>query len=660
MASTTYQMLYLGQLADMDPTETTTFLGYTIPSYIAEDAAEVLGGQSFGTPSNPLFSESTQVTLNDNDDSGRVEFNHNDGGDTLENITYERDGQPITSQIDSGVLVNNVTVVQAIGGGRTRTIEVDVRIIQDVNGNLFLTPPIAEGANANEVDLTEFPIISLSIPENPVVTSNFRGVSSDREALPFKDGYVDGTDNDDLIDANYEDADGDKVDSNDAILPGDVDDEDYIRAGAGNDTVYAGNDNDTVLGGSGDDDLYGQGGDDTILGGTGDDLLDGGAGNDTLEGQDGSDTLQGGDGTDSLLGGADDDSLSGGAGADSLDGGDGNDTLDGGDGADSLYGGYGYDTFVAGDGDTIQDFRTGDEHDITNGDQTDNDFVDLSGYYNEDNLALINAEREANGLEPYRNPLQWLRADQDDDGVLNDLAGQTVGGTTLPELELTIVQGEDDVPGHELTYDNTSVVCFSADAAISTSRGDRRAGDLKIGDIVHTSDAGPQPIRWIGKRHLGAGELAENPHLRPIRIRKGALGQGLPHNDLCLSPQHRVLVRSKIAHRMFGAREVLVAAKQLCQIDGIDIAEDMEEVTYVHFLFDDHQIVLANGAEAESLHTGPEALKSIGPAAVEEVFAIFPELRHGSERDAARILASGRKGRKLAVRHAEHNQPLLH
>ncbi|MDO5620382.1 MAG: Hint domain-containing protein [Paracoccus sp. (in: a-proteobacteria)] len=203
------------------------------------------------------------------------------------------------------------------------------------------------------------------------------------------------------------------------------------------------------------------------------------------------------------------------------------------------------------------------------------------------------------------------------------------------------------------------VPCFSADALIETARGPVRAGDLTVGDMVRTRDAGMQPLRWVGRKELSAADLAAAPKLRPIRIAAGALGAGLPATDLVVSPQHRVLVRSKIAQKMFGTDEVLVAAKQLCQIEGIDIAADMAGVTYVHFLFDDHQIVFSNGAETESMFTGPEALKSVGKAAVEEIFAIFPELRDGAERPAARMLTSGRMARKLAVRHAQNNRPLV-
>ncbi|MFV0292800.1 MAG: Hint domain-containing protein, partial [Paracoccus sp. (in: a-proteobacteria)] len=210
-----------------------------------------------------------------------------------------------------------------------------------------------------------------------------------------------------------------------------------------------------------------------------------------------------------------------------------------------------------------------------------------------------------------------------------------------------------------LTWDNTNVPCFSTDTLIRTASGEVRAGDLDVGMLVVTRDAGLQPVRWIGQRRLDANALWTTPKLRPIRICKGALGAGLPETDLIVSPQHRILVRSKIAMKMFGAMEVLVAAKQLCQIDGIDVAEDLDSVTYVHFLFDDHQIVVANGAETESLHTGEEALKAVGPAACEEIFMLFPELRDGMSRPAVRVLASGRMGRKLAVRHNRNCKSLV-
>ena len=153
-----------------------------------------------------------------------------------------------------------------------------------------------------------------------------------------------------------------------------------------------------------------------------------------------------------------------------------------------------------------------------------------------------------------------------------------------------------------------------------------------------------------------------SPHLRPIRIRAGALGDESPARDLIVSPQHRVLVRSKIAQRMFGADEVLVAAKQLLAHDGVELADDLTDVFYVHFLCERHEIVYSEGALTESLYPGPEALKSIGPAAMDELHELFPQLQdlsEGLEFEPARPLLKGREARSMAERHVKNEKPLV-
>lgn len=201
--------------------------------------------------------------------------------------------------------------------------------------------------------------------------------------------------------------------------------------------------------------------------------------------------------------------------------------------------------------------------------------------------------------------------------------------------------------------------CFAAGTLILTDQGERPVETLVPGDLVMTRDRGLQPVRWIASRRIDITTLVQFPERRPIRIKAGALGQSRPKVDLLVSPQHRVLVRSNVAQKMFGTDEILVAAKQLLQLDGIDVADDVSEVEYVHFLCDQHEVVISNGAETESLFTGPEALKSVGAAAREEIFALFPELRDlNYEPTPARTLVSGRMGRRLAVRHL-HNQKAL-
>ncbi len=297
-----------------------------------------------------------------------------------------------------------------------------------------------------------------------------------------------------------------------------------------------------------------------------------------------------------------------------------------------FYGGPGSDTVSFGVGNNVRDMRMGTENLLgDNGDQVIFRVPPNSG-------ATLYDALSADG---------WV--DTNGDGVYRNSAGTLLDDTfTFAGVNIINVEAVNGPP------------CFVHGTRIETARGAVAIEDLAVGDLVMTRDNGLQPIRWIGRRVLSAQVLDAQPKLRPIRLRAGSLGQGVPSVDLLVSPQHRVLVRSAIAQRMFDAPEVLVAAKQLCQIDGIDVAEDVAGVEYVHMLFDRHEVVISNGAETESLFTGPEALKALGPASAEEIFAIFPELR---DRDhapsSARLMASGRLARKLAVRHANRSKPLV-
>ena len=202
--------------------------------------------------------------------------------------------------------------------------------------------------------------------------------------------------------------------------------------------------------------------------------------------------------------------------------------------------------------------------------------------------------------------------------------------------------------------------CFLRGTVIDTARGPVLVEDLRQGDLIVTLGHGLQPIRWIGQRHLSHADLATNAALRPVRIARHALGDGSPSADLLVSPQHRVLIASKIAQRMFGVDEILVAAKQLCGLAGISIAQEATEASYVHFLLDRHEVVFSNGARTESLFTGPEALLAVGPDAAAEILTLFPQLHDLDHRPRpARPLITGKQGRKLALRHSQNHKSLI-
>jgi hypothetical protein len=162
-----------------------------------------------------------------------------------------------------------------------------------------------------------------------------------------------------------------------------------------------------------------------------------------------------------------------------------------------------------------------------------------------------------------------------------------------------------------------TVPCFVAGTLIQTETGQRPVEELRPNDLVWTLDRGLQPLRWIGQRTVAAiGTYA------PVCIAAGTFGD---HAKLMLSPQHRVLVSNPRADLVFGTPEVLIAAKHLIDDRNVTSCEG-GSVTYVHLLFDQHEIVLANGLATESFLPGPQTVDAFEDAVVAEISQLFPEL----------------------------------
>ena len=382
-------------------------------------------------------------------------------------------------------------------------------------------------------------------------------------------------------------------------------DDDYVEGGDGNDTINAGHGSDTVYGGLGDDSINGgtgfpqldipdatdpnpNNGIDLLYGGAGNDTIFGEDDDDTLYGDAGNDTLYGGIDEDTLFGGLDDDKLFGGDAADVLDGGFGNDSLDGGKGADSFGADAGNDTLLGGDDqDTFTGNVIGDSIDGGEG-GIDQDTLDLRG--TGPKTVIYSTTNPENGV------VNWLNAQ-----------GVVIGTTTFQNIENVIP-------------------CFTPGTSIATPRGECLVEDLVAGDKVITRDNGIQEIRWIGAKAMDYKALAAHPHLKPVLIQKGALGNGLPERDMMVSPNHRMLVANDRTSLYFEEHEVLVSAKHLVNNRGVHEVESMG-TTYVHFMFDRHEVVLANGAWTESFQPGDYTLKGMGNAQRSEIFALFPELK---------------------------------
>lgn len=218
-----------------------------------------------------------------------------------------------------------------------------------------------------------------------------------------------------------------------------------------------------------------------------------------------------------------------------------------------------------------------------------------------------------------------------------------VGALPPVDTDLWVVRSDVVLPLVPASDSAAGMICFAAGTRIATPRGPCPVEALRPGDRVLTADDGPQPVLWAGGRRVTGARLHVTPGLRPVRLRGSALGVGGPSRDLVVSPGHRMLVRGPAARALFSVPEVLVAAGDLA--DGVTAVADrsLREVTYVHLLFDRHQILFAEGAATESFRPGPGALEMLMPDDRARLLADCPSLAAGAEAygpPARRLLTS--------------------
>ncbi|MDF0603391.1 Hint domain-containing protein [Psychromarinibacter sp. C21-152] len=231
-----------------------------------------------------------------------------------------------------------------------------------------------------------------------------------------------------------------------------------------------------------------------------------------------------------------------------------------------------------------------------------------------------------------------------------------VQGMTQEQADLVLADIADTAADTWIDGDAfTFPVCLTSEAQVLTPFGERRCGDLEVGDLVITSDRGAQPIRWIGRMTFTARDMDDRPRNRPVRIGAGALGNGVPGADLLVSPQHRILVHSRVAERMFGTRDVLVPARKLLDMPGIEVAVLDHDITYMNLMFDNHEVIFAEHAPVESLLTGPMTIRAMPAEQIVELADIYPELfEPGFETESARLIPKGRRIATLVARHMKN------
>ncbi|MFD1158832.1 Hint domain-containing protein [Roseovarius aestuarii] len=301
-----------------------------------------------------------------------------------------------------------------------------------------------------------------------------------------------------------------------------------------------------------------------------------------------------------------------------------------GDGLDDAYEGAGDEglTPVDTDSDGTADFLD------TDSDNDGVDDVDEAGHGI--TQAAINASGDADGdgiADVVDDVIGWDVNDADINGSGDFTLADTDGDTAADGSGATPLTRD---------FDFRDVPCFTPGARILTPQGEREIETLRVGDMVVTRDHGPQSIRWIGSRKVpGRGRFA------PIIVEAGALAGAT--RMLLVSPQHRFLFADCRAELLFATSEVLVSAKHL--INGIDVRQaDRASITYLHMMFDQHEVIYANGIATESFHVGDVSISAISNQSREEMFRLFPELRAnvGSYGNTARTCLKANEARVVA------------
>ncbi|HEY2617338.1 MAG TPA: Hint domain-containing protein [Acetobacteraceae bacterium] len=132
------------------------------------------------------------------------------------------------------------------------------------------------------------------------------------------------------------------------------------------------------------------------------------------------------------------------------------------------------------------------------------------------------------------------------------------------------------------------VVCFLAGTRIATVSGEVPVEELTIGDRVRTASGRTRPIVWIGTGRVMAAR-GRRSAATPVIVRKGALSDNVPARDLRVTKGHSLFID-----------DVLIPVEFLVNHRTILWDDHANEVTIYHVELETHDVLVANGAPAES------------------------------------------------------------
>ncbi|WP_300434162.1 Hint domain-containing protein [uncultured Mameliella sp.] len=144
-----------------------------------------------------------------------------------------------------------------------------------------------------------------------------------------------------------------------------------------------------------------------------------------------------------------------------------------------------------------------------------------------------------------------------------------------------------NVNGTTYATQDANISCFALGTLIATPQGEVAVETLCAGDMVLTADGPAVEVRWIGRQTVVKRFAGEKAQL--VRIASGALGN---HSELFVTGDHGMVLDGYVVNA-----SALVNGGS---IDWVPLSETPESFTVYHVETEAHDVVLANGAPAET------------------------------------------------------------
>ena len=159
------------------------------------------------------------------------------------------------------------------------------------------------------------------------------------------------------------------------------------------------------------------------------------------------------------------------------------------------------------------------------------------------------------------------------------------GTTGTRTIDWTVTDG---VVTSATDTSSVDVICFCSGTKLATPDGEVAVERLSAGDMVLTASGAVRPIIWVGTGRQVATR-GKRTAATPVIVKKNALGPNVPRADLHITKAHALYVD-----------DVLIPVEFLINHRSIRWDDRALEVTLYHIELELHDVLVANGAPAES------------------------------------------------------------